>query len=68
MTIEYYEIIKDPDAVCSQCGTHEDIVMDGEGDLVCTDCLFEQRCQEYEREPGRPLPWYYGPTNNREER
>ena len=28
-------------ATCD-CGTNEDIVMDDEGDTICTDCLFER--------------------------
>lgn len=34
------------DAECSKCRTHEDVVMDEDGDLICTDCLFERSCEE----------------------
>lgn len=34
------------DAVCSTCRTDEDVVMDEDGDTICTDCLFEKSCEE----------------------
>jgi len=34
------------DAECGKCQTHDDVVMDEDGDLICTDCLFERSCEE----------------------
>lgn len=34
------------DAECGKCRTRDDVVMNEDGDLICTDCLFEQSCEE----------------------
>lgn len=34
---------------CEKCGATEDVVCD-EGDWACTDCLFEQSCEQIFRE------------------
>lgn len=34
-----YDIVDDEK--CSECGCIDDIVMNDDGDYVCTDCLFE---------------------------
>lgn len=31
---------------CQDCGTHEDLVFDEDGDCFCTDCLFERESME----------------------
>ena len=30
---------------CCECGTKEDVVIDEDGDFICTDCLFELQCE-----------------------
>lgn len=30
---------------CYMCGADEDIVLDEDGDTICTDCLFEKECE-----------------------
>lgn len=34
------------DGQCYKCRTDEDVVMDEDGDFICTDCLFEKTCDE----------------------
>ena len=31
---------------CHVCRTEEDVVMDEDGDMICTDCLFEKTCED----------------------
>lgn len=33
-------------ATCTVCRTEDDVVMDEDGDMICTDCLFERTCEE----------------------
>lgn len=42
MTIKEYTII--PNGKCCFCGDTESVVIDEEGDEVCTDCIFEREC------------------------
>ena len=44
MSIREYEIIRDSGGECCECGAKEYLVIDEDGDLVCTDCLFEKKC------------------------
>lgn len=30
---------------CCECGTDEDVIIDEDGDFICTDCLFELQCE-----------------------
>lgn len=32
--------------ICGVCRTDNDVVMDEDGELICTDCLFERTCDE----------------------
>lgn len=41
-----YEYDIEHDATCSVCRTEEDVVMDEDGDMICTDCLFERTCEQ----------------------
>lgn len=41
--IEEYDITN---GECYLCRTVEDVVMDEDGDFICTDCLFEKTCEE----------------------
>jgi hypothetical protein len=42
--IEEYSILDIGE--CHICHTHEDITVDEDGDEICTDCLFEKKCEE----------------------
>lgn len=42
MQIDYMFV----DGQCYKCRTDEDVVMDEDGDLICTDCLFEKTCED----------------------
>ena len=64
MAIKEYDYVNDPNAKCSQCGTHEDIVIDENGDFICTDCLFESHCKQYDDEYSPPSPWVFGKDND----
>lgn len=46
MIEEYYSILNDPNLECIDCKTNEDLIIDEDGDTICTDCLFERRCEE----------------------
>jgi hypothetical protein len=46
MGIKEYAILKNLDAECSQCEATEYLVIDKDGDIICTDCLFERQCEE----------------------
>lgn len=43
MVEDYYFV---ENVECSSCGTNEDVVFDEDGDLICTDCLFEKTTEE----------------------
>ena len=45
MIREYTILPGSEDAKCCECGTREDIVIDDDGDFICTDCLFELQCE-----------------------
>lgn len=38
------------DGQCYKCRTDEDVVMDEDGDLICSDCLFEKTCEDMFKE------------------
>ena len=42
--IKEYTIDNSGEFECIECKTKEDIVMDEDGDYICTDCLFEREC------------------------
>lgn len=44
MSIKEYTIITN--GKCHICGDTEDVVIDEEGDEICTTCLFERDCEE----------------------
>lgn len=46
MSIQEYGYIDDPDAECHVCRGTEDLVYDEDGDVICTDCLFEEKTEE----------------------
>lgn len=33
-------------ATCESCKSDEDVVMSEDGEMICTDCLFEKTCEE----------------------
>jgi hypothetical protein len=63
MTIEEYEYVRDPDALCRQCQTNEDIVED-EGGYICTDCLFENSFWERQKADFPDMPWEFAEGHN----
>lgn len=36
----------DDQPTCCECGCHEDLVHDDDGDTICCDCLFERETEE----------------------
>lgn len=45
--IETYSVFQgDEEVTCYKCHTEEDLIMNENGDIICTDCLFEQTCEE----------------------
>lgn len=44
MGIKEFDIM--PGLKCSVCGTEEDVTIDENGEEICTDCLFEQECED----------------------
>lgn len=41
---------------CPECGHNGELVLNEQGKPICTDCHFEELCQERERLPGPALP------------
>lgn len=46
MPIKEYDIIEDERNQCPVCGEKANIVIDEEGEYICTDCLFERECED----------------------
>lgn len=44
--IKEYPYVEGED--CYMCGVSEDIVLDEDGDTICTDCLFQKECEKLE--------------------
>lgn len=45
--IESYSVFQgDEFTHCCKCRTENDLTMNEDGETICTDCLFEQTCEE----------------------
>ena len=46
MTTKEYDYITDSDLDCYKCHSTEDIVIDEDGDAICTICLSDPECEK----------------------
>ncbi len=45
MSVIEYDFVPDGNFYCCECGDDTDVVID-EGRYICTECLFEEQCEE----------------------